>query len=109
MKNHSQLKDLIIDKDNVVDLLLNADWDYEHCGDRIKSGDMESYIYEISENINEASILEILSKRELEIISEFKPDYADSINDYAALYIADEVAQSFIDCVYQAVTFKAIF
>jgi hypothetical protein len=89
----------------VYDLLKGASWDYEHCGDRIKSDDMDEYISDIEDNISLPVVESAINDSKAEIESTFDED--GDINRWAAVFIADAVAQQVVDCIYQTVTFKA--
>ena len=86
-------------------LLSTASFDYEHCGDKIKSGDMQEYINELEDRISEEACLKAINYRENHIIETANSEDITIDAEFIAGYIADEVAQSLVNCVYQTVTF----
>lgn len=93
---------------HVFKLLSSSNWTYEHCGDRIKDGDMDEYINEIEDGLSLSLVEKILSDNEVNIIADFVSQFKiDDINNFAAYFIADYVAQQIVNCVYPSVTFIA--
>jgi hypothetical protein len=107
MKTETQIDFL-----KAVELLKTAGWSYEHCGDRIKSGDMEEYISELKDALIEADD-KVLSELLSDNINDDDMNDVDQLvqekgvtNENALLMVmGDRIAQQYIDCVYPTVTF----
>lgn len=102
-----------LDLNKVVTLLKKADWNYEHCGDRIKDGDMDEYIAELEEALNNQSaeglselITHMISDEDLNDADSMRDSHEDLSSEEAILMVlGDRIAGRFIDCVYSTVTF----
>jgi hypothetical protein len=94
-----------VDTEEVVSLLMPADWSYEFVGQSPDEEIMDWLTSEIIEGISEDLINDILEERKDDIEDSY--DGGGDINRYAAHYIADMVARQLVECPYDGVTFKA--